>query len=114
MSTSPRIVEASRHLGPHLGVLAIVVAVLSIAGAAFVVASWTGFPPVPPPWSPPEAIGAYVGEHAHAALLCAWFQFGAAIPLGLFTATAVSRLRFLGIRVAGVHIALFGGLMAAF
>jgi len=36
------------------------------------------------------------------------------VPLGLFTATVVSRLRFLGARVAGVHIALFGGLMTAF
>jgi hypothetical protein len=114
MSTSPRIVPAARHLGPHLGALAIVVAVLSIAGAGFVLSSSTGFPPVPPPWSPPDAVGAYVSEHAHAALMCAWLQFGAAIPLGLFTATAVSRLRFLGIRVAGAHIALFGGLMAAF
>jgi hypothetical protein len=47
-------------------------------------------------------------------LACAFLQFGAAIPLGIFTATMVSRLQFLGVRVAGVHIALFGGLMTAF
>jgi hypothetical protein len=46
--------------------------------------------------------------------MCAFLQFGAAIPLGLFTATIVSRLQFLGVRAAGAQIALFGGMMAAF
>jgi hypothetical protein len=46
--------------------------------------------------------------------MCAFFQFGSAVPLGILTATVVSRLRFLGARSAGVHIALFGGLMTAF
>ncbi len=40
--------------------------------------------------------------------------FGAAVPLGLFTASTVSRLRFLGVEAAGATIALFGGLAAAF
>src|SRR5205085_3746398 len=47
-------------------------------------------------------------------LICAFLQFGAAIPLGIFTATMVSRLQFLGVRAVGVYIALFGGLMTAF
>jgi hypothetical protein len=46
--------------------------------------------------------------------MCAFLQFGAAIPLGIFTATMVSRLQFLGVRAAGPVIALFGGLMCAF
>ena len=46
--------------------------------------------------------------------VCAFLQFGAAIPLGIFTATMVSRLQFLGVRAAGPYIALFGGLMTAF
>src|SRR5438552_15267287 len=46
--------------------------------------------------------------------MCAFLQFGAAIPLGIFTATMVSRLQFLGVRAAGPYIALFGGLMTAF
>jgi len=37
----------------------------------------------------------------------------AAIPLGIFTATIVSRLRFLGVRAAGTEIAFFGGLATA-
>ena len=40
-------------------------------------------------------------------------QFGAAIPLGIFTATMSSRLRFHGVRAAGTYIALFGGIAAA-
>jgi hypothetical protein len=47
-------------------------------------------------------------------LLCAALQFGAAVPLGIFTATAVSRLRFLGVRAAGTDIALFGGFLTVF
>src|SRR6202163_3732831 len=47
-------------------------------------------------------------------LICAFLQFGAAIPLGIFTATMVSRLQFFGVRAAGAYIALFGGLMTAF
>jgi hypothetical protein len=51
----------------------------------------------------------YFVIHADAVRVVAFLQFGAAIPLGLFTATLVSRLRFLGIDAAGATIALFGG-----
>ena len=44
----------------------------------------------------------------------AFLHFGASITLGVFTATIVSRLYFLGVRAAGPNIALFGGLMTAF
>jgi hypothetical protein len=30
--------------------------------------------------------------------MCAFLQFGSAIPLGLFTGAIVSRLQFLGVR----------------
>jgi hypothetical protein len=43
-----------------------------------------------------------------------FLQFGALIPLGVYTATAVSRLRFFGVSAAGPYIALFGGLMTVF
>ena len=46
--------------------------------------------------------------------MCAFFQFGSAIPLGLFTAGIVSRLQFLGSRAAGSVIARFGGFATAF
>jgi hypothetical protein len=48
-----------------------------------------------------------------AARVGAFLQFGSAIPLGIFTATAVSRIQFLGVNAAGTSIALFGGLGAA-
>jgi hypothetical protein len=45
--------------------------------------------------------------------MCAFFQFGSAIPLGLLTASIVSRLQFLGVRASGSYIALFGGFVTA-
>ena len=45
--------------------------------------------------------------------MAAFLQFGAAIPLGVFAATVVSRLQFLGMNVAGVFITLFGGFAAS-
>jgi len=43
----------------------------------------------------------------------AFLQLGSAIPLGIFAATASSRLQFLGMKVAGTQIALFGGIAAS-
>jgi hypothetical protein len=70
-------------------------------------------PYFPGPWESAQTIVTYFQTHPHGVLMCAFLQFGAAIPLGIFTATMVSRLRFLGVRAAGPQIALFGGLMAA-
>jgi hypothetical protein len=112
------------HRGPHPGALAIIYALLFNLGLYFVIsfrppehlaASATAVRPYfPGPWESAQTIVAYFQTHSHSVLMCAFFQFGAAIPLGIFTATMVSRLRFLGIRAAGAHIALFGGVMAAF
>jgi hypothetical protein len=68
---------------------------------------------IPSPFGPAGAARSFFAEHANAVRLNAFLQLGAAIPLGLFTATAVSRLRFLGVNVAGVDIAFFGGVAAA-
>lgn len=43
----------------------------------------------------------------------AFFFFGSAVPLGIYTATVLSRLQFLGVRAAGTYITLFGGFTAA-
>lgn len=112
------------HRGPSPGIVAIVYAFLFIVGLCFVVsfrapehlaASGTAVRPYfPGPWESAETIATYFQTHPRAVLWCAFLQFGAAIPLGIFTATMVSRLQFLGVRAAGAHIALFGGLMAAF
>ena len=106
-------ISNNKHAGPNPGIVAIVYTVLFNAGLYFVI-SFTGGPHFPGPWESSETIAAYFQGHSRAVLACAFLQFGAAIPLGIFTATMVSRLQFLGVRVAGAHIALFGGLMAAF
>src|SRR5437773_11951021 len=101
------------HRGPHPGVLAIVYTLLFNAGL-YQVVSFTGGPHFPGPWESAEAITTYFQTYPKTVLICAFLQFGAAIPLGIFTATMVSRLQFLGVRAAGAYIALFGGLMTAF
>jgi hypothetical protein len=112
------------HRGPHAGILAIIYTLLFNTGLYFVVSfrppehlasSETAVRPYfPGPWESAQTIAAYFQTHSHSVLLCAFLQFGAAVPLGIFTATMVSRLRFLGVRAAGADIALFGGLMTAF
>jgi hypothetical protein len=47
-------------------------------------------------------------------LICVFLQIGALVPLGIFAAAIVSRLRFLGITAAGPNIALFGGFLTVF
>jgi hypothetical protein len=106
-------ISNTKHAGPNPGIVAIVYTLLFNAGLYFVI-SFTGGPHFPGPWESSETIAAYFQDHSTAVLACAFLQFGAAIPLGIFTATMVSRLQFLGVRVAGAHIALFGGLMTAF
>src|SRR5438034_7328700 len=104
---------ANNHHGPHPGVLAIVYTLLFNAGL-YQVVSFTGGPHFPGTWESAEAITTYFQAYPKTVLICAFLQFGAAIPLGIFTATMVSRLRFLGVRAAGPSIALFGGLMTSF
>ncbi len=113
-----------KHRGPHPGLVALVYTVLFNAGLSFVVsfrppehmaASPTAVRPYfPGPWESTPTIVTYFQTHPHQVLWCAFLQFGAAIPLGIFTATMVSRLQFVGVRAAGAWIALFGGLMTAF
>jgi hypothetical protein len=103
----------NKHMAPHPGIVAIVYTLLFNAGLYFVI-SFTGGAHFPGPWESSETIAAYFRGHPHAVLMCAFLQFGAAIPLGIFTAIMVSRLQFLEVRAAGPVIALFGGLMTAF
>jgi hypothetical protein len=67
----------------------------------------------PNPYESPESAQAYFGPNADILSIVAFLQFGSAISLGIFTATVVSRLRFLGLTVAGVTIAQFGGYVAS-
>jgi len=102
-----------RHPSPPLGLVAIAFTVLFLAGL-YPVTTFGGKPYFPGPWEPAPTIVNFFLLRPTAAGLCAFLQFGSAIPLGIFTATAVSRLRFLGVRAAGAYIALFGGFATAF
>src|SRR4030095_16926345 len=119
-STAP----ANKHAGPNPGIVAIVYTLLFNAGLYFVVsfrspehleASPTAVRPYfPGPWESAETIATYFQTHSHEVLWCAFLQFGAAIPLGIFAATMVSRLQYHGVRAAGAQIGFFGGMMTAF
>lgn len=113
MAQPAPVAQGPRHPSPPLGVLAIVYSVLFLAGL-YPVTVIAGAPSFPSPGAPPDAIVAFFRARPDAVLLCAFFHFGAAIVLGIFTATAVSRLQFLGVRAAGAFIGLFGGFAAAF
>ena len=104
----------ARHKGPSLGILAIVFAVLFNLGLYFVISFSPNRPHYPGPWESAQTIVAYFQGHPRDVLWCAFFHFGSAVPLGIFVATIVSRLQFLGVRAAGSSIALFGGLGTAF
>ena len=102
-----------RHPSPPLGPVAIVYTVLFCAGL-YSLTALSGGAHFPRPWDSAQTMAAYFQLHSKTVLLCALLQFGSAIPLGIFTATIVSRLHFLGVKVAGATIALYGGLAASF
>jgi hypothetical protein len=101
-----------RHAGPPLGLVATIYTVLFLAGL-YPVTMFGGHPYYPGPWESADTIAAFFQARPTAVRVCAFLQFGAAIPLGIFAASIVSRLQFLGARVAGVSIALFGGIATA-
>jgi hypothetical protein len=111
--TDPIATSRLRHKGPPLGIVATVFVALFLAGL-YPVTAFNGTPVFPGPGEPINVIMAYFTARPSAVLLCAALHFGAAIPLGIFTATVVSRLRFLGVRAAGADIALFGGFLTSF
>lgn len=100
------------HRGPPLWVPAIFY-VLLFAGAQVVNGLMTSGPQNLNPYNPIEQTQLYYTQYAYGIRLFSLFLFATMIPLGIFTATAVSRLRFHGVDSAGAHIALFGGVSAA-
>lgn len=100
------------HKGPHLGFLAILFMTLFCTGLSFVVS--TSGEHFPSPTENASVIIHYFQNQSRSVLMCAFFQFCSAIPLGIFTATVVSRIQFLGSKAAGNNIALLGGFFTAF
>jgi hypothetical protein len=101
------------HAGPPLAIPASAFTGLFL-GSLVIGALMTGGTPPPLPFDATDASLRYFVDHATTVRIAAFLQFGSAIPLGIFTATVVSRFQFLGVNVAGVTIALFGGLAASF
>jgi hypothetical protein len=89
-------IPEARHRSPSLGAVSIVYTLLFLGSLAVMFLLAGSF-----------------REHGTALRLVAFLQFGAAVPLGVYAATAASRLQFLGVNVAGVVIALFGGVAAS-
>jgi hypothetical protein len=101
------------HQGPHPGMLAILYTVLFCAGL-YPVTLFYKLPYWPGPWEPASTIIPFFQTQGARVVLCLFLQLGAMICLGLFTATVVSRLHFLGSRAAGTYIALLGGFWVVF
>jgi hypothetical protein len=104
--------DRSRHAGPPLWLVAMAHTLLFLAGL-YPVTVFGGQPYFPGPWESADTITAFFQARPTAVRVCAFLQFGAAIPLGIFAASLASRLQFLGTRAAGVSIALFGGIATA-
>lgn len=112
MST-PQTSPVRKHASPPLGLVAVAFVILFCAGL-YPVTAFGGKPYFPGPWEPLSTIVAFFQARPSAVVWCALLQFGSAVPLGIFTASAVSRFRFLGVSAAGPNIALFGGFACAF
>jgi hypothetical protein len=97
--------------GPSLILLAIVHILIFEAGFVAAMVLRHGAPFVTP-FAPAEALHQFLAQSPTAVRVSNFFLFGSAVPLGIFAVTAVSRLRFLGVRAAGTNIALLGGLIA--
>lgn len=111
-STTQHAIVQRRFRGPHTGVVALVYTILFIAGLV-PVTMFGGMPYFPPPTASVAQMVAFFSQRQTGVLLCTFFQFGAAIALGIFAVSIVSQLQFLGVRAAGTMIALFGGLATA-
>ncbi len=106
-----RSAQAAEHRGPSPGVVALVHVGLFVG--SLVALGVMGKGAMPLPYGSIAAGQTYYEQNAEAVRVAAFLQFSAAIPLGIFTSAITSRLKFLGLNVAGVSIALFGGLAAS-
>lgn len=101
-----------RSGGPHLGVLAIVAAALTV-GAILLGAALSGGTVFVSPFAGKDAVAAYAQADWASIRVTAMLQFGSAVPFGILAATAFARLQRLGVRVPGPSIGFTGGLTAS-
>jgi hypothetical protein len=97
---------SERHRGPNLMMLTLIYVAFLVAGASRVSASFHI------PLDSAEKALAYVGNNGGSIKWGSFFELASAMPLGIFIAATVSRLRFLGVQAAGESIAFFGGAIA--
>ncbi|MEV6520348.1 DUF4386 domain-containing protein [Longispora sp. NPDC051575] len=102
----------TRQGGPPLGILGLVFTALFLGGLFGGIALGGG-DIYPSPYAAPEEILGYFRGHADAVRISAVLQFAAAIPLGIYAATASARLHRLGVRAPGATVALAGGVLAS-
>ena len=95
------------HSGPPLLLPALVYTILVVGGAVTIGSTMSA------PHDAGHQGAAYIAPIAGSLRLGSFFEFGSAVPLLVFIATTISRLRFLRVRAAGEVIALSGGLGAA-
>ncbi len=98
--------------GPNLGILALVSLLLTVAGL-LVALALTGGQAYVSPFAGRDAVTTYAQEHWLSIRVASMIQFGSAVPLGIFAATAYARLQRLGVRVPGPGIGFFGGITAS-
>ncbi|HEX3435656.1 MAG TPA: hypothetical protein VHT24_02735 [Pseudacidobacterium sp.] len=107
-----RFEQSHRFAGPPLLPVAVVHVSLFAASLAVgaILRHGQGFAN---PYGPIEDAQKFYTSNPEALRWSAFFFFGSAVPLGIYTATIVARLRFLGVRAAGTYITLFGGFTTA-
>jgi hypothetical protein len=103
---------SATHKGPSLGALALVYVML-FAASLLAMILLTHAAPMPMPFGDASSSRLYYLQFPDALRINAFLQFGSCIPLGIFTASMTSRLKFLGLNNSGVQIALFGGMAAS-
>jgi len=103
--------SAPKHQGPPLLLVAGSYVVLALCGVFSGKLLAPNVPFAMPYDSVAKAV-AHVQASADATRWGSFFQLASAMPLLVFIATTVNRLRFLGIRAAGATIALCGGIGA--
>jgi hypothetical protein len=95
--------SVNRHPGPNLLFLTLVYTGFMLAGGSKLVAAFRF------PHESAEKAIAHLAANGWAIQWGSFCELASAIPLGIFTVTTVSRLRFLGVRAAGESIAFLGG-----
>lgn len=105
--------RAAGHVtGPNPGILALVSFALMLVGL-IVGGAMSGGATLSSPFTDSAVVAGRLHENWQAVRVSSLFQFGSAIPLGIFAATVYARQLRLGIRVPGPGISFFGGIFAS-